>query len=137
MKRYRRKTASNKGRGDSAGTRKHGIFDAFLDAFPDKTKSRITHRRSPRVRNKAQFLTAPQTGNQFRKAPLLIMLMKTDEGLTNLQMSQKLSRPTGILGNDSVTAPQCLDSPQCEVAKIADRRSNQRQGGQLRFFSRL
>jgi len=124
MKGDRRETASDKRRRDGTGAGKNGVFDAFLNAFPDKTKSRITHRRGPRIGHQAQFLTSPQAGHQFRKTSFLIMLVETHERLADLQMSQHLGRPARILGDDRITATQCINRPQREVSEIADRRGD-------------
>ena len=124
MKRDGGEATSNKRRGDSTRTGKNSVIDFFLDAFPDKAKSRITHRGGSRIGHQTQFLTAPQAGHQFRKASFLIMLMETYERLANLQMSQQLGRPARILGDDPITAAQCVYRPQREVSEIADRRGN-------------
>jgi len=106
VKRHRGETTSDQRRRDSTGTGKNGVFHAFLNAFPDKAKSRITHRRGSCIGDQTEFLTPPEAGNQFRKTSLLIMFMETNQGLSNLQMSQKLGTATGILSNHSITATQ-------------------------------
>ena len=88
-------------------------------------KPRIAHQRGARVRDQGDPLPGPQRVQQGRNPVVLVMLVQgRGAGGDGVHAQQPRGDP-GVLAEQQVSVPQCLDGAAADVAEVADGCRNQ------------